>query len=153
MQRGAIATSVARSCRVSYSKHDGSTATPEEDVQLFAASPPSSSIHASPLEHQATPVAGVPKGELARYQGNFKGFSSSANLCLGRRFPCRDHLGIGAGLPAQGAFGGRDEGQPFRPTRSMASASAIHRVYQSKHSEQGPKPFFRSCFARLIKLI
>ncbi len=83
MQRGEIAVSVARSCRVSYSKHDGSTATVEEDVDLFVRLAGEQPIHASPLEHQATPVAGVLKGELSRYQGNLKGFAQFRKLVPG----------------------------------------------------------------------
>lgn len=83
MHKALIAISVARSCRVSYSKHDGSAATIEDDVQLFQKLAASQPIHASPLEHQATPIAGVLKEELRRYAGNFKGFAQYRQFVAG----------------------------------------------------------------------
>lgn len=48
--------SAARCCRVSYLKHDGSSSTIEEDLQLCDRLAASRPIHASPFEHQATPM-------------------------------------------------------------------------------------------------
>lgn len=47
--------SAARCCRVSYLKHDGSIPNIKEDLALFDRLAGSVPIHASPLEHQATP--------------------------------------------------------------------------------------------------
>lgn len=47
--------SAARCCRVSYLKHDGSTASIEDDLDLCDKLAGSRPIHASPFEHQATP--------------------------------------------------------------------------------------------------
>lgn len=47
--------SAARCARVSYLKHDGSTPTPADDFDLFDRLVGSKPLHASPIEHQATP--------------------------------------------------------------------------------------------------
>lgn len=47
--------SAARCCRVSYLKHDGSNPSIDEDLALFERLVGSEPLHASPLEHQATP--------------------------------------------------------------------------------------------------
>lgn len=47
--------SAARCCRVSYLKHDGSTASIADDIDLCDKLAGSTPIHASPFEHQATP--------------------------------------------------------------------------------------------------
>lgn len=47
--------SAARCCRVSYLKHDGTQPSIEEDLKLFDRLVGSAPLHASPLEHQATP--------------------------------------------------------------------------------------------------
>lgn len=47
--------SAARCCRVSYLKHDGSTASIADDIALCDKLAGSTPIHASPFEHQATP--------------------------------------------------------------------------------------------------
>jgi len=47
--------SAARCCRVSYLKHDGTSPNIEEDLTLFNRLAGSVPLHASPLEHQATP--------------------------------------------------------------------------------------------------
>lgn len=73
--------SAARCCRVSYLKHDGTKANVEEDLQLFERLAGSVPLHASPLEHQATPDIIVPtsRNELAHWRdagahGNFSGW-------------------------------------------------------------------------------
>jgi hypothetical protein len=48
--------STARCARVSYLKHDGGVATKEEDFALYERLVGSDPIHASPCEHQATPM-------------------------------------------------------------------------------------------------
>jgi len=50
-----IKISAARCCRVSYLKHDGTQPSIEEDLKLFERLVGSAPLHASPLEHQATP--------------------------------------------------------------------------------------------------
>ena len=47
--------SAARCCRVSYLKHDGTSASIEDDIALCDRLLASNPIHASPFEHQATP--------------------------------------------------------------------------------------------------
>lgn len=47
--------SAARCCRVSYLKHDGTNPSIEDDLALFERLVGSAPLHASPLEHQATP--------------------------------------------------------------------------------------------------
>lgn len=47
--------SAARCARVSYLTHDGQTPTIEKDLELYDRLAGSQPIHASPLEHQATP--------------------------------------------------------------------------------------------------
>jgi len=52
----ALQVSAARCCRVSYLKHDGTNPSIDEDLKLYHRLAGSSPIHASPLEHQATPI-------------------------------------------------------------------------------------------------
>lgn len=47
--------SAARCCRVSYLKHDGTSPSIDDDLALFERLAGSVPLHASPLEHQATP--------------------------------------------------------------------------------------------------
>lgn len=47
--------SAARCCRVSYLKHDGTSPNIEDDLKLFDRLAGAVPLHASPLEHQATP--------------------------------------------------------------------------------------------------
>lgn len=47
--------SAARCCRVSYLKHDGTSPDVDDDLALFQRLAGSVPLHASPLEHQATP--------------------------------------------------------------------------------------------------
>lgn len=50
-----VKISAARCCRVSYLKHDGTKADVNEDLFLFQRLAGAEPLHASPLEHQATP--------------------------------------------------------------------------------------------------
>ena len=61
--------SAARCARVSYMKHDGGSPSKEEDLKLFDRLVGSKPIHASPTEHQATPLVSE---EFT--SGNFKGW-------------------------------------------------------------------------------
>lgn len=61
--------SAARCCRVSYLKHDGSMPSIEEDLKLYDRLVGSEPIHASPVEHQATPVRSP-----TAWSGNFQGW-------------------------------------------------------------------------------
>lgn len=63
--------SAARCCRVSYLKHDGTTPSIDEDLALFDRLAGSIPLHASPLEHQATPC-NIPMDDA--YSGNLKGW-------------------------------------------------------------------------------
>lgn len=67
--------SAARCCRVSYLKHDGTVPNIREDLTLFDRLAGSVPLHASPLEHQATPdiihASGVGHSYL---YGNFDGW-------------------------------------------------------------------------------
>lgn len=51
-----LAASTARCARVSYLKHDGAEPQIEEDIKLFERLCGGVPIHASPTEHQATPL-------------------------------------------------------------------------------------------------
>lgn len=53
--------SAARCCRVSYNKIDGSAPNVEDDLLLYSRLVNRAPIHASPLEHQATPCDSTPK--------------------------------------------------------------------------------------------
>lgn len=73
--------SAARCCRVSYLKHDGNAPVVDEDLALFDRLASARPIHASPLEHQATPDIVIPgsRSQMARwskptYHGNFVGW-------------------------------------------------------------------------------
>lgn len=63
--------SAARCCRVSYLKHDGSKANKDEDLALFMRLAGAEPLHASPLEHQATPSTYNEK----HLWGNFYGWT------------------------------------------------------------------------------
>lgn len=68
--------SAARCCRVSYLKHDGTSPNIDEDIALFNRLAGSVPIHASPLEHQATPdeYCGTDEYIYPHLHGNFKGW-------------------------------------------------------------------------------
>ena len=96
--------SAARCCRVSYLKHDGTTASIVEDLALCDRLAAARPIHASPFEHQATPMpeampqvyfngdgdvevkSYVPEGvshidtDGYAWSGNFKGWIQSRKL-------------------------------------------------------------------------
>lgn len=63
--------SAARCARVSYNKHDGTAPSVEEDLALFERLVGSEPRHASPLEHQATPIGGREK-----FKHNLRGWMS-----------------------------------------------------------------------------
>lgn len=68
--------SAARCCRVSYLKHDGTKPNVDEDLALFERLAGAVPLHASPLEHQATPYHLEP-GSIGHddiLQGNLKGW-------------------------------------------------------------------------------
>lgn len=89
----------ARCARVSYLKHDGTAATIEDDLELYSqlvvrpytdkrgnVLTEDDPIHASPIEHQATPdclVLGGVEGarwELPQFHGNFTGWVQNRKL-------------------------------------------------------------------------
>lgn len=68
--------SAARCCRVSYLKHDGTVPNIKDDLALFERLAGAVPLHASPLEHQATPYH-LERGRIGydhELQGNFKGW-------------------------------------------------------------------------------
>lgn len=67
--------SAARCARVSYLTHDGQKPTIDQDVVLFDRLAGSRPIHASPLEHQATPCL-----DDTTFWGNFQGFSQHRKI-------------------------------------------------------------------------
>lgn len=77
--------SAARCARVSYLKHDGSTATQEEDLELYARLMAGTPKHASPAEHQAQ----VPLSSriLQRYRSNLSGWISFRKMHDGETVP------------------------------------------------------------------
>jgi len=64
--------SAARCCRVSYLKHDGQAPSVDDDLKLFDRLAGAVPLHASPLEHQATPLY---HGDDLDLQGNFSGWT------------------------------------------------------------------------------
>ena len=73
--------SAARCCRVSYLKHDGTSASIEDDIALCDRLLASNPIHASPFEHQATPD--TKWGSVWMYlpmHGNFQGWMQYRKL-------------------------------------------------------------------------
>jgi thymidylate synthase ThyX len=74
-----IKVSAARCARVSYLTHDGRQTTIEEDMALYDRLVGSVPLHASPVEHQATPDEGIQHGmEITwmnqKEHGNFDGW-------------------------------------------------------------------------------
>lgn len=67
--------SAARCARVSYLTHDGQKPTIDQDVALYDKLAGSRPIHASPLEHQATPCL-----DDTTFWGNFQGFSQNRKI-------------------------------------------------------------------------
>lgn len=63
--------STARCARVSYLNHDGSTPSIEKDLKLYDQLITNRPIHASPTEHQATPLLDDQDFE---FSGNFRGW-------------------------------------------------------------------------------
>lgn len=68
-----IKISAARCCRVSYLKHDGQAPNVSEDLALFDRLAGAVPLHASPLEHQATPFPEEVQID-ASLSGNLKGW-------------------------------------------------------------------------------
>lgn len=68
--------SAARCCRVSYLKHDGSNPSIDEDLALFERLVGSEPLHASPLEHQATPH----KIGACGFSGNLKDWAQHRKI-------------------------------------------------------------------------
>lgn len=71
--------SAARCCRVSYLKHDGQAPSIKDDIALFDRLAGAVPIHASPLEHQATPDAVTPY-LFPHLHGNFRGWIQFRHL-------------------------------------------------------------------------
>lgn len=74
--------SAARCARVSYLKHDGSAPDIAGDIALYDRLVGSMPIHASPVEHQATPdtLSDLRGWENWRFHGNFVGWLQNRKL-------------------------------------------------------------------------
>jgi hypothetical protein len=70
-----LAASTARCARVSYLKHDGTTPNIEEDIKLYDKLVGGVPIHASPTEHQATPLV-----DPEEKSNNFRGWLQHREL-------------------------------------------------------------------------
>lgn len=66
-----LISSAARCARVSYSNHNGSSPSFQDDLALYEKLVTADLVHASPLEHQAMPD---PDGFQENLWGNFQGF-------------------------------------------------------------------------------
>lgn len=73
--------SAARCARVSYLTHDGQQPDIKKDSALYERLVGSVPLHASPVEHQATPL---PSAEM--WSGNFRGWLQYRKLIEGRSF-------------------------------------------------------------------
>lgn len=78
----ACKVSAARCARVSYLKHDGSTPSIDDDLVLYERLVGSMPIHASPVEHQATPDSydHLHGWRNYKYHGNFVGWIQNRKL-------------------------------------------------------------------------
>lgn len=75
IEKGALQKiSAARCARVSYLKHDGAAPNVTEDIALYERLVGSFPIHASPIEHQATPMSGF-QFASSEFSGNFHGWN------------------------------------------------------------------------------
>jgi hypothetical protein len=91
--------SVARCARVSYLTHDGRQTTVEEDILLFDRLVGAQPLHASPAEHQATPLIchgtfphsitnePVPVFQAEHLQGNLRGWGQLRKMLPGEFVP------------------------------------------------------------------
>lgn len=77
--------SAARCARVSYLTHDGKPTSITEDLVLFNRLAGSQPLHASPLEHQATPdsFGAIGGWEAKQLHGNFVGWIQHRKLLAG----------------------------------------------------------------------
>lgn len=82
----ALKSSAAYCARVSYDKHDGTTATLAENIQLHDRLVGSAPIHASPVEHQASPDRVLTKWEKFKAWITFNYVSNYANSGLQGNF-------------------------------------------------------------------
>lgn len=65
-----LIASAARCCRVSYSKHDGTKSNFAEDIERFKKlMPENGPMHATPLEHQASPIPRNSDGLCGNFTG------------------------------------------------------------------------------------
>jgi thymidylate synthase ThyX len=76
-----LKASAARCARVSYLTHDGENPTIEKDIALYDRLVGSVPLHASPIEHQATPI------DSNEWSGNFKGWQQYRKLVEATLFP------------------------------------------------------------------
>jgi thymidylate synthase ThyX len=69
--------SAARCARVSYLTHDGKEPVIEKDLELYDRLVGSRPLHASPIEHQATPMG---EGSEDLWSGNFRGWTQHRQI-------------------------------------------------------------------------
>jgi hypothetical protein len=85
------AVSAARCARVSYLNFDGKPSSVEDDLKLYEKLVGSTPIHASPLEHQATPLNAPTYREIdgrwykACEVRNFEGWKSHRSMVEGNQ--------------------------------------------------------------------
>ena len=73
--------SAARCARVSYLNHDGQKPDMNRDLELYDRLVGSKPLHASPVEHQATPMDG--RESAGWWSGNFRGWQQHRKLLEG----------------------------------------------------------------------
>lgn len=80
-----VRLSAARCARVSYLTHDGRTPSHAADIKLWEQLAESAPIHASPLEHQATPDKMWSRSRWAKpgEHGNFRGWRQHRKMVPG----------------------------------------------------------------------
>jgi thymidylate synthase ThyX len=86
---GLVKMSAARCARTSYLNHDKSSPTREQDLGLYDRLAGSKPIHASPMEHQATPdqIGALGGWENEDLHGNFTGWVQGRKLIDGEYVP------------------------------------------------------------------
>jgi len=76
-----LKASAARCARVSYLTHDGENPTIEKDIALYDRLVGSVPLHASPIEHQASPIG------ADQWSGNFRGWQQYRKIVEATLFP------------------------------------------------------------------
>ena len=85
--RTALQVSTARCARISYLNHEGRRSTLEEDLKLYNRLLAETPKHASPAEHQATPL-----DDPREQSGNFLGWAQHRKLIPNENLPTYEGL-------------------------------------------------------------